>query len=72
MERLTDNQRDTMRDTADTLVLASACGGDTDAAMVAARTVLLSLVRPGCDAWVERLADDLEDTGPTVIDLLAA
>jgi hypothetical protein len=35
MERLTDDQRDVMRDTADTLVLSSTCDSDTEEAMLA-------------------------------------
>jgi hypothetical protein len=70
--RLTAEQRDTMRDAADTLVLANACDDDACAALLDARTVLLSILGPGCDPWTERLADDVEDAGPTSCQALAA
>ena len=72
LERLTRNQQDTLREAADIVLLASASDCDTEAALLDARTVLLSIVLAGCDPWVERLADDLEDAGPIVIDTLAA
>ena len=69
--RLTAEQCDTMRDAADTLVLANASDDDARAALLDARTVLLSILRPGCDPWTERLADDVEDAGPATCQELA-
>ena len=69
--RLLAEQRDTMRVAADTLVLANASDEDTSAALLAARTVLLSILRPACDPWTERLADDVEDAGPATCQELA-
>ena len=63
-DRLTRDQRDTLRETADTLVLAQAHDPDVVAALAAARAVLLNARRGKPEPWIEQLADDLEDAGP--------
>jgi hypothetical protein len=65
MVRTTLDQREALRDAADTLVLAPATGPETHAALASARTVLVNLLAANFDPWLEDLADDLDRLGPT-------
>ncbi|HYB30674.1 MAG TPA: hypothetical protein VEF89_29015 [Solirubrobacteraceae bacterium] len=71
LERLSSEARETLREAADTLVLARSTDGDSDAALAAARAVLVSIRRDQIEPWIEQLADDLEDAGPPPIALFA-
>ena len=63
-ERMTADQRDALREAADTLVLASAYDHAVRMTLAAARAVLMRARTSDCDHWLEQLADDLEDAGP--------
>ncbi|MBV9334736.1 MAG: hypothetical protein JO243_02495 [Solirubrobacterales bacterium] len=69
--RLSFEDRETMREVADTLVLARFNDRESHAALAAARSVLLSIRRDPPEPWAEQLADDLEDAGPAPIRLFA-
>jgi hypothetical protein len=64
LERLSSEERETLRDAADTLVLAHTSDGDSRAALAVARAILLSIQRDRIEPWIEQLGDDLEDAGP--------
>ena len=64
LERMTADQRERLRDAADTLVLADFCDEATRLALASARTVLLRAWTSDCEPWIEQLAADLEDAGP--------
>ena len=64
LRTLTGDQRDVLRDAADTLVLVRACDGETRTALAVVRAVLLSVPLERRAPWLEQLPDDLEDTGP--------
>ena len=72
LERLTSEQRGTLRGAAKTLVFANASDEETRGALQAAQMVLLSILRRGCDPWTERLADDVAGVGPATSEELAA
>lgn len=63
---MTAHERATVRDAADTLVLAAAHDHIAQMALATARAVLLRLRASDCDQWIEQLADDLEDAGPAM------
>jgi hypothetical protein len=63
LERMTAEQRETVREAADTLVLAEAHDHAARMALATARAVLLRARRSDCDQWIEQLSDDLEDAG---------
>ncbi len=71
VDRLSAEDRDTLRETADTIVLAPDCTAEARMALAAARAVLLSIQRDEVEPWIEQLADDLEDAGPWLVDRLA-
>jgi hypothetical protein len=64
LERMSTQQRDALRDAADTLVLATVYDDATQEALAAARALLLRARTSDCDQWVEQLATDLQDAGP--------
>jgi hypothetical protein len=67
LERLSPEERETLRDAADMLVLARSSDTDSSAALAAARAILVSIRRDRIEPWIEQLADDLEDAGPAPI-----
>jgi hypothetical protein len=64
IDRMTVDERERVRDAADTLVLAGAHDRAVRIALATARAVLLRARTSDCDQWIEQLADDLEDAGP--------
>jgi hypothetical protein len=56
-----------LREAADTRVLARSSDGESRAALAAARAILVSIRSDRLEPWIERVADDLEDTGPAPI-----
>jgi hypothetical protein len=71
LETLSSEARETLREAADTLVLARSTDGHSHAALASARAVLVSIRRDEIEPWIEQLADDLEDAGPAPITLVA-
>jgi hypothetical protein len=64
LERMTADQREALRDAADTLVLAQVHDNAARTALTTARAVLLSARTSDRDQWIEQRDADLEDTGP--------
>ena len=62
---LTDDERQLLRDASDTLVLARGFDDDARTARADAHTVLLNVPVDELAPWLEQLAHDLEDAGPT-------
>jgi hypothetical protein len=71
LDRMSSEQRETLRESADTLALARSTDDESVAALAAARSVLVSIRRREAEPWIEQLADDLEDAGPAPIILVA-
>jgi hypothetical protein len=64
LARMTADQRETVREAADSLVLAQVHDHAARMALATARGVLLRVRTRDCDQWIEQLTDDLEDAGP--------
>jgi hypothetical protein len=71
LDRLSSEDRDTLREAADTLVLAPTFDHDAQSAWAVARALLVSIRRDEFEPWIEQLADDLEDAGPAPIQVFA-
>jgi hypothetical protein len=71
LDRLSSEDRDRLREAADTLVLAPTFDRDARTAWADARALLVSIRRDEFEPWLEQLADDLEDAGPAPIQLVA-
>jgi hypothetical protein len=61
---MTAEQRQRLRDAADTLVLAASWDETTQTALATARAVLLRARISDCEPWIDQLAADLKDAGP--------
>ena len=61
---LTEDERQLVRDAADTLVLAPAFDDGAGAGLADARTVLLNVPTDELAPFLEQLAHDLENAGP--------
>jgi hypothetical protein len=70
LERLSSEERDALREAADTLVLARSSDGESRAALAVARAILVSIRGDRLEPWIEQLADDLEDAGAAPITLV--
>ena len=71
LDRMSSEQRETLREAADTLVLARSTDDESLAALAAARSVLMSIRRDEAEPWIEQFADDSEDAGPAPMILVA-
>jgi hypothetical protein len=64
LEQITAEQRERLRDAADTLVLADSWDETTRIALATAHAVLLRARTLDREPWIQQLAADLEDAGP--------
>jgi hypothetical protein len=65
--QLSEEQTRTLREAADALIFATAPDEASRAALASARAVLVAVrnTNPLHHQWIDQLADDLEDCGPT-------